>query len=345
MKIGQIKKIILFGGSNFLAEFARYLKKTKKFDVLVFSSKRHLEEVLWKENISLGEFLKKIDVQYFASKDINSEINLKKNVNKNTIGIAFGAAWIFKKKTVGLFEKYHLLDFMGIDLPRYRGGAHSTWQILHRNRVGVINLQIIEGDIDSFHKGKIIKRVAYKIPRGLKTPIEFYDNNIVVCRRFFRDFLSDLEKGSDFETKMLDETRSAYYPFLSTEINGLINWDWNGENISLFIDAFDEPYRGASTFLYEQKVYLKKCQMLPKEDNYHPYSSGLVIRKGTKSIFIATVGKLLKLDQVLNKNGINIIDNVQVGDKFYTPYKELDKSRSFKAVYNWKGLTSERDEK
>ena len=342
MKLGKINRLILFGGSNFLAEFASELKKTSRFDILVFSSERHIEEILWNKNVSLGVFLKRLEIPFFVSRNINRATNLKGYVDKNTLGIAFGATWMFGKKTVGFFEKNHLLDFMGIDLPRYRGGAHSTWQILHRNRVGAINLQIIEGGIDSLHKGEILKRDVYKIPRRLKTPIEFYENNIIFCRRFLRDFLSKLEKGIDFETIRLDETKSTYYPFLSTEINGLINWDWSGGNISLFIDAFDEPYQGASTFLYGQKVYLKKCQMLPEEDNYHPFSSGLVIRRDANSIFIATVGQLLKLEQVLTKNGKNIIEKVQVGDKFYTPYKELDKSRLFRAIYNWKGLTNER---
>ena len=47
-----------------------------------------------------------------------------------------------------------------------------------------------------------------------------------------------------------------YYPRLSTKINGWIDWSWKPENLERFINAFDEPYEGAKTYLYNDEVYL-----------------------------------------------------------------------------------------
>ena len=326
----EINKLILFGGSRILSDFSYYLAANKNIDFCVFTSQRHLNE--------LKSVFKKNNIRHYISGDINKDENLKKEITENSIGVAFGAAWVFNKHAVSLFKKDYLLDFMGIDLPRYRGGAHYTWQTLHENKKGCANLQIIYGGQETFHKGEIIKRLEYSLPNKLKRPVDYFDFIAKSELNFLKDFLKEVNKGADFKLQRLNESKSSYYPFLSTENNGYINWSWSGKDIYLFINAFDEPYSGATTYLNGKKVYLKDCALLKAEEKYHPFTVGLVIRKSKDGVFIATAGNLLRVNKIFDSWGKNIINLVELGERFVTPQIKLEGSLKFKANYGPGGL-------
>src|SRR3989344_305774 len=247
MKFTNIKKLVLFGGSRILFDFVSYARENLSFDFVVFSSKRHLDEMVPGKYFTLRAFLEKNKIKYYDSLDINKDKNLKKEA-RESFGIAFGASWVFETETASLFKKNHLLDFMGIDLPRYRGGAHYTWQILHENKKGCASLQIIKGGNETFHKGEVVTREEFDLPKNLQTPLDYFNYISKKETEFLKKFLSDAVKGKDFKIQILDETKSSYYPFLNTKINGFINWGWAGKDICSFINAFSDPYAGASTF-------------------------------------------------------------------------------------------------
>lgn len=336
MKFSKINKLILFGGTRLIFEFAKSVKK-EKFEITVFSSKRHLDEIV-EGSLALGNALKKAKIRFYNSPNINKDINLKKEIVPGTLGIAFGAAWAFEKKTAGLFQKNHFLDFMGIDLPRYRGGAHYTWQILHQNRTGSTNLQIIYGGQDTFHKGEVIKRKNYFIPKSARKPKDYFHFMGKEELAFLDEFLGQIRKGKGFTLKKLNEDESSYYPFLNTKLNGLIDWRWSDKDICLFISAFDEPYAGASTFLRGKKVFLKDCELLKTTEKFHPFTSGIVMRKNIRGVFVAVSEAVLLVKKIIGRDGEDMMKSVNLGDRFFTPGNELDNAMSFGAVYGAGGL-------
>ena len=109
----KIDNLILFGGSRLLADFAQFAKKNLPYKLVVFSSKRHLSELIPGSRQTLRQILTKSRIQFFDSPDINQDMNLKRVVNKTSLGIAFGAAWIFERKTAKIFSKNYLLDQIG----------------------------------------------------------------------------------------------------------------------------------------------------------------------------------------------------------------------------------------
>ncbi|HEY9584303.1 MAG TPA: hypothetical protein VJI33_01880 [Candidatus Paceibacterota bacterium] len=338
MKFNKINKIIIFGGARLVSEFSQILKKSDKYELVIFSAKRHLEESVDERGKTLKDVFIESGIKYYESDDINGDKNLAKEITEGTLGVAMGAAWVFQKNTVSLFENRHLLDFMGIDLPRYRGGAHYSWQILHRNKKAAANLQVIEGGEETFHRGEIIKRKEYNLPCSVKKPIDYFENCLAEEKAFLKEFLEEIEKNKEFNMTKLNESESSYYPFLSTLKNGLINWSWSGEEIHLFISAFDDPYAGAGTFLNGKKVFLKDSNFSESDEKFHPFTSGLVIRKDAKEISIATVGGLIQVKSVLDEKNKDIKEEINLGDRFFTPVKELEKALEFKAVYNASGL-------
>ena len=109
-----------------------------------------------------------------------------------------------------------------------------------------------------------------------------------------------------------------------------------------FINAFDEPYKGASTFLDNGnfgKLYLKKVHLHGGDSSNHPYMSGIVSRHDNNWIVVSTKSKhMLLIEEILDSKGNNIIKDIKEGDRFYTPQQEIDKSRKTRTIFNSKGL-------
>ncbi|PIS05304.1 MAG: hypothetical protein COT81_01965 [Candidatus Buchananbacteria bacterium CG10_big_fil_rev_8_21_14_0_10_42_9] len=336
MRFKNIDKLILFGGSFLMAEIASQLANHNDFEIVVFSSARHLDEKLPKQ--TLRTILKKNKIRYFNSENINTDKRLPKEITPRSLGVAIGAAWVFDAKVVNRFAKNHLLDCMSIDLPRYRGGAHHTWRILHQNNKGVVNMQIIKGGIKAFQLGPVIMREEFTYPAKFQKTSDFYNFAVKKEALFLKKFLRQLKLGKNFAVIKLNESESSTYPFLSTKDHGLINWAWAGEDIALFINALDDPYPGASTFYNRKKVFIKDCQLLPPQEKYHPFTAGVVVRKNKQGIYLATLGNLLLVKKVYDNHARSIINKITVGSRFFTPSSELDKAAQFQVEYDAIGI-------
>lgn len=65
---------------------------------------------------------------FHASDDFNRDPVAPEFLGHPFLGIGACAAWTFSADFVSRFAD-QLLDFMGIPLPRYLGGAHNAWMI------------------------------------------------------------------------------------------------------------------------------------------------------------------------------------------------------------------------
>ena len=338
MKFNSIERIILFGGSDTLAECVEIiLNKRLNLNLIVIGSQRHLNEKLAIFSGTLRLFLAKRKVQTYSTKDIN-QFNLNHYVNERTLGLAFGAAWMFDKETVKSFINNHLLDFMVIDLPKYRGGAHYSWMILHGNRNLTLNLQVILGGKQSFQKGPIIKSKSYKIPTRAMIPKDYFNFVLDKEKEFMSEFFDQANGNSSFKLVSINEADSSYYPFLSTKDQGYIDWSWTAEHVNLFIKAFDNPYPGASSFIEKSRFFLKSSRIFEKGTRFHPFGAGIVIRKDNDGIFVCANGGLLNIKKVFDVNGKDVSNQIEIGERFFTPFSLLDNAKKFRAVYDSEGL-------
>jgi methionyl-tRNA formyltransferase len=343
MNFRQIDQFILFGGSPLLSVFAQYLKQ-KGTKVLVFSSKRHLEELIMQEHLTLEDILQRNAIPYFSCSDINDEPRLRALVNATTLGIGFGEAWSFQKDIIGRFGG-KLIDFMGIRLPRYRGGAHYTWQILRRNRIGCCNLQIINEDMVQgvFDSGEIIKRKEYFFPASARIPQDFFDFAVKEELAFLEEFIEEIKTGNDFPLTTVQENFSLFFPRLYTLKHGWINWMWSGPDIELFICAFDDPYSCASTFLGTKRIFLKDCYFDPDDGPFHPFQTGLVYKKASGALFIATKEGTLIVKKATDEDGKRIFDKIKIGQRVFTPQKYLEAAMTYSADYDAEGIKDQKN--
>ncbi|MCX6165437.1 MAG: hypothetical protein NTU73_11375 [Ignavibacteriae bacterium] len=339
MKFGKINHLILFGGSRILCEFSLRIKKGKKYKLSIFTCDRQLKDVIYPDGKTLKSFLDKNNIEYTTTDDISSCDILTKQITKSSLGIGFGEAWSFSAKIIDLFDG-RLLDFMGIPLPKYRGGAHYTWMIMKNDKLGGCNLQIINEDMvqGEFDSGEIVKTEKYLFPKSARIPDDYFNEAVKKEIIFLNKFLKDVESNKDFKITKINEDISMYFPRLNTLVNGYIDWAWDTGDIESFICAFDDPYAGASTFIDGKKVFLKKCKTENKNVKYHPFQSGLICKIRNKMVYIATKSGTLIIKEVFNQKKKNIIPNLKVGQRFFTPTKNLEEAFQSSIKYSAKGI-------
>ena len=336
MKYDQVDNIMLFGGARLLADFAARLKKGR-WKTVVFSSGRHLDESVADDGTTLRARLKALGTPFYSSDDINADPRVARHLTKGTLGIALGAAWQFEKPFARRFDG-RLLDFMGIRLPEYRGGAHYTWQILAGNRRGACNLQVIQGGADTFHRGPIIKSSEYAFPSSCRIPLDYFARAVPEEGAFLDEFLREVRAGRDFKLRGLDESSSSLFPFLHTKTQGYIDWSWNAEEIERFIRAFDEPYAGASTFLGRRRLHLKSVFPEKTRERFHPFHAGLIYRLHDGEAFVAARGGALRIGRVLDEKGGDAFGALRLGDRLTTPSAHIENARAYSVEYGARGV-------
>ncbi len=328
---GNIDKFMLFGGGRFLLHMAQKLIKDG-YEVIVYSADRHLNQDI--EGKTLSKWLQESNIAYHESKDINKDNAVLKEISETTIGLSSGAAWIFKSDLIGHFNG-KLINIHGTRLPQNRGGGGFTWQILRQNRLGYCLIHQIDPGIDT---GNIIKYKEFIYPASCKRPADFSDYHVNLNKAFLDEFVSEVRDKKDFEYISQPEYLSIYWPRLNTLRHGFIDWSWSLKNIECFINAFDEPYVGASTFILGKRVFLKDCYADYNDGPFHPFQTGFIYRKGENTLFVAANEGTLIVNKVLDENGNDIIKEMKVGERFFTGMEHLESAKQFKAVYTPSGL-------
>lgn len=321
--VGPFRKILLLGGGQLLAQLSEWAK-ANGFGIGVITSPRHAIEEVGGE--ALEQALKRLSIEFSISEKLDASV-LGKFLSKpeETFSLSLGAAWIFNAKLIKDVFKDNLFNLHGTRLPQDRGGGGFSWQILTGNRFGFCNIHKMEPALDA---GDIILSREFIYPPSCRTPSHYSEIYVQKCLEFVSEFLLDLRSGK----KTLDvisqpEYLSSYWPRLSTETNGWIDWRWTPFHIERFICAFDDPYAGAQTEWNGKRIFLKKASINLQDARFHPFQSGIVYRKTGGWICIAADGAGLVVEQVVDEANVSLIDQINVGDRFHTPRHFLDDSR------------------
>ena len=111
-------------------------------------------------------------------------------------------------------------------------------------------------------------------------------------------------KKKKFKKIKQKHSKSYYWPRLNANKDGMINWNWDVEDIISFIRAFSSPYKGAFTFLGKSRVRIFNAEINSLKRKFHPYQNGIIFRKDKKYIYIANQkGSIkIKISDILLKN-------------------------------------------
>ena len=319
--IENIKNVVFIGYSEVFFDLIR-INKFNKINSIIITSPDQAKYI--SKDISFKIF-KELDSQFKKFINKNTQI-------KNTIFISLGARNIFKKDVIENFFLNNLVNFHGSRLPLDAGGGGYSWRIMREDRIDNQLVHLVNESLDA---GPIIDYEASLFPKECQIPKDFENYRLKKFINFYEKFINKLKKGYNFELKSQIDYLGNYNPRLNTEKDGLINWDMNSYDLINFINAFDEPYSGASTFLNNKKIYIKNVQLHGGENPNHPFMAGLVYRHDKKWIVVSTASKhMLLIEKILDKKGKNIINQIKVGDRFYTLQNKLGASKSKRTHYN-----------
>ena len=319
MKYGPIKEVLLLGGGRLLRNTVLWALK-KKIPLKVVTSPRHSRDKV--ENVSLEQFLISKKIKFKICEKMDKDFEKFVGDTRFTFCLSIGAAWILNPKIIKEIFENKLFNIHGTRLPEGRGGGGFSWQIMMKNRLGFSTLHILKSGID---EGEIVDYFEFLYPHSCRKPIDYKIIQDTYSLKLIESFVErKIDKSEILNLKNQQEYFSSYWPRLNTEMNGWINWNLNDDDIDCFICAFDDPYDGAKTFLNDKIFHLKSVMLTYENGKFHPFQKGIIYRKNKKWISVCLKNSTLLVEKVLNKNGENCIEDLKVGDRFYTPSSNID---------------------
>ena len=202
---------------------------------------------------------------------------------------------------------------------------------MRNERLYSTTIHLIDEKID---QGRVILQDFDIFPDKAKIPNDFFEHSKERILKQYCEFIKNLNDGGKFLLTSSSKYIGDYYPRLSTKVNGWIDWSWNPEEIERFINAFDEPYEGAKTFLYETEVKILDTRLSGSVRYNHSFVNGIVTNIYKDFVIVqVSKGQSLIIKMIKNKKGENILNKIKLGDRFYTPSNKLDSSKK-RVFYN-----------
>lgn len=318
MNFGDINKFILFGGGELLKKAAQKLQNSSMELVVVLNrgcSKK------------LKAFLNEREIRFIVSEDVNKDDAVIEEVTDSTLGVSicFTNSRVFSEDFLSHFDD-KFVNCHGAALPQNRGLGGYSWRIMRDDPVGVSVIHKVAPELDA---GAVLKYREYFYPASCEIPADYSEFATRQEIKLLSEFIQEVKDNHDFTPMGQPEYLSSYWPRVSADKHGYINWSWDLEDIVRFIRAFDDPYPGAITFVNSigAKVRLKKCQISANDRSFHPFQKGMIYRIREGSVFVAAGEGSLILKSVKDEGGADVIERLSVGDRFYTPEEHLEKAK------------------
>ncbi len=334
----SVTSIMFIGGGTLMADCIERARATG-YKVEAILAPRHAGEAM-ADGRSLHQLLEAGGTPVHVVEDINAWTGWEHVSCRGdrSVALCFGPAWIFSGEVIRSFE-YGMVNFNGIPIPEYLGGAHYTWQILNGNRQGGCFLQEITDHVDH---GDVLRYEYFRLPDSARTPDDYFRENNAAGIRFLERVLHDMRQGVPFLKQPYEKFNVGrlYFPRLYTKNNAVIDWRWTGVQIERFCNAFDAPYMGAATFWRGKEVRLRKVRFEARAPGFHPYVSGLVVRCLHGRVWVAVEDGELELSEVSFASGESALGSLREGDRLLTPASNLHDSMAYSPKFGSQGVSN-----
>jgi methionyl-tRNA formyltransferase len=331
----DINRVIVFGGGEGAYYFISEAIKSG-LDVIVVTTpfrlsgmideKRNFREALVQDNVTI------IEIKDSLTKEI-----LLPYVDEQTIGFSVVTFFIFKEEIINLFGG-RIYNYHGALLPEEKGGGTFTHKILSQFYEGGLSIHKVTKEIDA---GPIILQKKFQFPKNCKNTNDFVSFKEFYEQKLLKIFLSMLVSGQELKEYKQRDNDSFFFPLLNTKINGVVDWRWQCKEIDIFIKAFDDPYEGASTKYMGKVIHLKNSEVLRTTRTFHPFQSGIILRKDNEGVYIASIGGILKIKNIMDENKEDITKNIRLGERLYSPVRMIENALEEKVKYGPLGLKNE----
>ena len=325
-KIDNFKQVIFLGEHECLNDLIKINKKFNLKSEIITSPVQ-------------SQILKKNKIKFKAFKVLDNKFEkyiLRKYKIDETLFLSIRSRWIFKKKQIENFFKFNLINYHPTRLPYFAGGADFSWRIIQNDRIDFITFHLVNEKIDN---GDIIHYEKSILPKNCKIPLDLQKYTSKKLIYSYEKLINKISKKQKFNFNSQNNHIGKYYPRIYSKLNSWIDWSMNSVKLERFMNAFDDPYDGAQTFIRKTKVKIKKITLHSGETPNHPFMSGLVTRHDGNWLVVSSADEnSFLIEEVLNDKNRNIINNIKVGDRFFTPKNKLDDSKSDRIKFGPMGL-------
>ena len=320
--------VCFFGYSPFFSELSHLCAEINTRCVLVFGPRQQNDiDTLSVPDATLKIKANSLDCHMYKNLEISE---------KTCLGISFGAPFIFKQSTINEFHG-NLINSHGAPLPDNKGGGGFSWRILQRDKRGASLMHFVSPQID---EGDCVFRHDFQFSEDERLPIDYElrqeqeeKNSLIpwLVAVIKRELILKPIKGS-----LSGIDLGSYFPRLSTDLHGYIDWNMQIYDLESFICAFSRPYSGASTFLKGARCRLLDCFIYDLRV-MHPFTWGLIISLNNDSILVSVNGGLIKI----SFSDISFDSETKgffQGDRLITPGEFTRKAISSRAYYDSGGV-------
>ena len=242
----------------------------------------------------------------------------------SAIIVSVGSPWIVNEEVLSIFQGRALNLHPG-SLPGNKGASATSWALMNQEDSPRVTLQVMEVEIDA---GELILDEELLSGCAASTVSEVSELADQASERLFARFFN-LIKNSDQELPGSDTLLlPRYFPPLSAEQNGWIDWNWHGSDIAAFIRAFSQPYDGASTFFRGHRVRIFGARFVEGDVSLHPFTRGLVVGISKDVLRVAVMSGELHVEkfEIIGPS----VPKIREGDRLHTPQSFLDDAKAFR---------------
>lgn len=260
------------------------------------------------------------------------------SIAKKPLGISFGSPFIFSEKCIQDFNG-SLINSHGAPLPEFKGGGGFSWRILMNDKRGACLMHLVTKEIDG---GPVVFRQDFQFSEKHRKPIDRQEEQLRQEKHQMIPWLLSTILSGSIKVKVQQAQPTAqqdasYFPRLSTNINGYIDWRAKIHHLEAHILAFSSPYNEAMTYAKEQLVRILDASIKDHRD-WHPLSWGIITEAYENYIEVACNGGTLMVIVDFIKTTKQGYSNISPGERFWTPEHLLEASYATKVVFRPDGL-------
>jgi len=287
--------LIAIGRSKYLYEAIRHLlSKGYSFKAIVTEEAYEEYDV---KHTDFQELALECAAAFLMIKSLDNE-QLLQIIKENRIRLGISANWkyIVPKAFLDLFD-YGILNFHLGNLPDYKGNATVNWTIINGETYINGNIHKMEPELDA---GDVVARKAIPI-----RPDTYIDDILkqaaidapLLYEEGIRRVLND---PGTYEVKGTVRGLRCY-PRLPEDSQ--INWKESAENIGRLVRASSRPYKGAFSFLNNEKILVWKAKPVFPNDDFLAIPGHVVaLNRADGTVMVACSDGLIELQEI-ERNG------------------------------------------
>lgn len=254
------------------------------------------------QDVTLSNFSKKYDIDYFKLKNVNSITSINKMSDYDCdVLVSMSFNQIFRKEIINL-TRIGIINCHAGKLPFYRGRNILNWVLINDDKEFGITVHFVDEGIDT---GDIVLQKTFPI-----TDKDNYNTLLETSYKACASILYEaLVKIAEENYKRIQQKTIhpvGFYCGMRGEGDEVINWNDTSRNIFNFIRSISKPGPIATTYNNNSEIKINNSNYINKAPSYIG-TIGQVLSKTELGFLVKTKDSFIEIFDLTGK--------IRVGDK------------------------------